>query len=78
MDTLNANTFYSELENKHGQLIGGADLYRTLGFKTAIAFKQAHARNCLPVSVFNLPNRKGKFAFTRDIATWLERLNESN
>jgi len=32
------------------------------------------ARNTLTVRVFNVKGRKGKFAFTADVAAWLEKL----
>lgn len=55
----------------YGPLIGGRDLQRVLGYRTAAAFRQAIARQKLPVDVFTLPNRKGRFCLAKDIARWL-------
>lgn len=55
----------------YGPLIGGRDLQRVLGYRTAAAFRQAIARQKLPVNVFTLPNRKGRFCLAKDIARWL-------
>jgi hypothetical protein len=57
-------------------LIGGAELERLLGFKTSGAFRQAVHRNTLPIPVFSLANRRGKFAFKKDIAEWFQGLRQ--
>lgn len=65
---------YLELNEKYGQLLGGNDLWKVLGYPTAEAFRQACSREVLPVNVFSIPHRRGKFAKVRDVATWLESL----
>jgi hypothetical protein len=65
-----------DLLNLYGTLlITGVDLQKALGFPSVDAFRQAIVRRTLPVKVFNLPNRRGKFALIKDIAFWLA--NES-
>ena len=59
-----------------GPLVGGARLWRLLGFPSAAAFRQARHRGNVPVVVFSLPKRKGAFAFSADVATWLVRVRE--
>lgn len=59
------------LMDRHGPLVGGLDLSRALGYPTAAAFRQALIRNSVPVRVFSIPNRRGRFALTRDVAEWL-------
>jgi hypothetical protein len=54
-----------------GAVIGGGELSRTLGYTTQGAFRQAFARDRLPVPVFFLEGRRGRFALTSDIANWL-------
>lgn len=69
---------YRELSDQYGPLVGGRDLCRLLGFSTATAFRQAWRRAQLPVPVFAIPHRRGGYALTLDIATWLGALrNES-
>lgn len=64
----------TDLEAHHGPLLGGTALYRSLGLPSAAAFRQAASRGRLPVPVFSIPNRRGRFALTRDVAAWLAKL----
>lgn len=41
------------------------------------AFRQALARNTVPIRVFGLPKRRGKFAFVEDVAYWLALQRET-
>lgn len=72
------NEFGEEIANElianHGPLISGEDLWRTMGFSNAGAFRQAKAQGRIEVPVFSLPNRRGTYAFTRHIADWLRKL----
>jgi hypothetical protein len=61
------------LHQRHGPVLGGAALYRALGFPTAAAMRQAFSRGKVPVPVFDIPDRRGRFALTRDVAIWLAR-----
>jgi len=54
-----------------GVVVGGAALSRALGYPSQGAFRQAFARNRLPVQVFEIEGRRGRFAKTSDIARWL-------
>lgn len=56
---------------RHGPLLSGPELVRALGFRNAAALRQARHRGHLAVRVFSLPNRKGPFAMTSDVADWL-------
>ncbi|HEV2538737.1 MAG TPA: hypothetical protein VGU03_03420 [Frateuria sp.] len=57
-------------------LIGGEDLRLSLGYPSAEALRQAISRGTVPVPVFAVPHRRGKFALVRDIATWLATLRQ--
>jgi len=61
----------NDLLSRFGPLVGQDDLRIVLGYPTMEAFRQAHARRQLPIPVFGLPNRRGKFALAKDIAQWL-------
>jgi hypothetical protein len=61
----------------YGPLIGGKDLQRVLGYRTAGAFRQAAARKKLPVDVFTIPNRKGRFCLAKDLARWLAATSQT-
>ena len=64
-----------KLSEDHGPLIGGAALWKSLGFNTQAAFKRAHRLGLLSVHVFEIPNRKGLFALTHEVATWIESVS---
>lgn len=60
----------------HGSpLITGEDLQKAMGFRSVDALRQAIVRKTIPVKVFSLDNRRGKYALVKDIARWLA--NES-
>lgn len=65
---------FRELEQKYGPMVSGQALSRLLGYRTGADFRQAAMRGVLPVQVFTNPERKGKFAWVRDVAAWLVTL----
>ena len=67
---------HNQLLERYGPLIGGKDLRQALGFPSAAAFRQAALRGTLPVAVFTLPNRKGRFALTGEVSAWLRQRRE--
>jgi len=67
-------TSRESLEAAHGFIVGGPALCRLLGYRSGDAFRKATQRGTLPVHTFTLPNRKGQFARTADIAQWLASL----
>lgn len=54
-----------------GIVVGGSALSKALGYRTQGAFRQALTRNRIPIPVFALDGRRGRFALTSDIAQWL-------
>ncbi len=52
-------------------IVTGEQLQKALGFKSLDALRQAISRKTMPVSVFELANRRGKYALTKDIAKYL-------
>lgn len=54
-----------------GPLLFGDKLYAALGLRSYEAFRQAYSRKALPVEIFSLSKRRGKFALSRDVARWL-------
>ena len=59
------------LIEQYGPILGGKNLSNVLGFPSIAAFRQALWRKRIPVPVFSLPQRRGKFALSRDVAVWL-------
>ena len=71
IDTL-AKVLEKDLLNLYGSpLLSGADLQRAMGYRTIDAVRQAIARKTIPVKVFSMKNRRGKYALVKDIAYWL-------
>ena len=66
----------SDLIANHGPLISGESLWRSIGFTSATAFRQAVAQDRIDIPVFSLPKRRGTYAFTKHVADWLKRLAE--
>ena len=54
-----------------GATVGGNDLAQALGYPSQEAFRKARKRGRLPVVTFEMRGRRGRFATTTDIATWL-------
>lgn len=63
---------------KHGFLLTGEDLRRALGYGSLESLRQAIMRGTIPVRVFEVPGRRGKFATARDVARWLARLDSDD
>jgi hypothetical protein len=59
-----------------GPVIGGSELRKVLGFRSAVTFRRAIRQGKLAVKVFELEGRRGKFALTADVARWLARVSD--
>lgn len=68
-----AQALERDLLTSVGPLLGGEVLYRILGYRSGDAFRQAMSRNSVPVPVFNIAHRRGKFALSKEVALWLAR-----
>lgn len=55
----------------YGVVVGGSELTRALGFRTQSAFRKASERGALKLRLFRMPGRRGRFALTTELATWL-------
>jgi hypothetical protein len=73
-----ANDLVRRLLAEHGELIGGLALARCLGYRTARAFQMAVQRGQLPIETFVLPQRRGRFARTFQVAEWLARCGDAD
>lgn len=63
------------LMERFGPLMGGADLRRALGFRSDVTFHRAARLGQLPVKVFKIEGRRGKYALTTEVAQWLCRIS---
>lgn len=63
----------------HGTaLLTGKSLSTCLGYRSAEALRQAIARKTVPVKVFSIRSRRGKFALAKDVAFWLAKQSLMN
>ena len=63
----------SEVVARFGPLVGGRDLRELLGFRTAAAMQRAMRKGLIGAPVFAMEGRRGLFAITAEIATWIVR-----
>lgn len=61
----------AQVVSRFGPLIGGSDLRQLLGFRTASAMQRAMRKGLLSAPVFALEGRRGLFAITAEVATWI-------
>ena len=62
-----------DLFARHGPLLADDALRIALGYRSMEAFRQALVRKTVPIPVFSLDKRRGKFALAKDVARWLAR-----
>lgn len=63
--------FTKKMLCEHGPLLTGDALWRSLGFISSAAFRQAKARDQVGVKLFTVPHRRGTYAYTHVVADWL-------
>lgn len=60
-----------DLFDRHGPMISDETLRIALGYRSTEAFRQAITRKTVPVPVFTVEKRRGKYALVKDVALWL-------
>lgn len=70
--------FAKELHQEYGPLIGGPDLVKVLGFRSNASFKRAQKLGQINLEMFGIEGRKGSFAYTKNVASWLSSLANKN
>lgn len=64
-----------DLESKilvgYGALLDSSQLAKLLGYPSTDAVRTARKRGKLPIPMFRLPNRKGWYANSTEVANWL-------
>ena len=70
-----ANSLARELENdltaRYGPVVSNETLRIALGYPSMEALRQALVRKTVPIPIFTMPNRRGKYALVKDLAAWL-------
>jgi hypothetical protein len=57
---------------RYGAVLGGRDLRKALGYRSATAFSQAVRNRVVPIRFFTIDGRRGYFALATDVGEWLE------
>jgi hypothetical protein len=73
-----ASALETTLVQQYGFMLGQGELTRILAYPTTSAFRRAAYRRQLPIAVFSIEHRKGKFALARDVAVWLATLRSTH
>lgn len=66
-----ARKLETDLFERYGPVIGGRNLSEALGYRSVDAFRQAACRKTVPVPIFTIENRRGRFALVSEVAQWL-------
>lgn len=61
----------STLMKEYGPILSNEVLANCLGYPSLNALRKAISRETVPIKVFSIPNRSGKFALTKEVASWL-------
>ena len=62
------------LSERFGLLIGSSELSKLLGYPNQNAFRTAVFRGTMPIRMFKLKGRRGRFSLTTDVENWLATL----
>lgn len=66
-----AELLEEELTHRYGVMLSSHVLWQVLGYPSPSAFRQAISRGTVGVPVFEVPNRRGRFALAKDVAAWI-------
>lgn len=65
------NEIRGNLFSRYGELIGSRDLWRVMGYPSQVALQRAYLRGTVGLKLFEIENRRGRFALTTEVANWL-------
>lgn len=68
-----AESIELNLMREYGPILSDTVLANCLGYPSIGAFRKALSRKTVPIPVFKIPKRAGRFALTKDVADWLVR-----
>lgn len=60
-----------DLKHRYGLMVGGSALWRELGYTSYDAFRKAKQRGRIEVPLFEVANRRGFFALSKEVACWI-------
>jgi len=62
-----------DLLKLYGPVLTGDEIQKVLGYRSKDAYRQAVTRKTVPVPLFEMDKRRGKFALAKDVACYLAR-----
>ncbi len=65
------NELEADLLALYGPMMFGKPLVEALGYRSNDAFRQAVSRKTVPIPIFKIEKRRGKYALTKDVANWI-------
>ncbi|WP_247749621.1 hypothetical protein [Pseudoalteromonas viridis] len=67
-----AEEFETQLLQLYGSpILSGENLRTVLGYSSLDAFRQAMHRKTVPVPLYTMENRRGRYAYVKDVADYL-------
>jgi len=66
------------LMRHYGPLLSGEALFRSLGFASMAAFRQAKSKKQIPVTLFEIEHKRSSYALAEDVAIWLAKTRLTN
>lgn len=68
-----ASQLEEDLLKLHGPIMTGEPLFKALGYISKDAFRQSIKRGTVPIKIFSMEKRRGKFALSKDVAEFLAK-----
>lgn len=68
-----AEELNAEILKEAGTILHEETLRKALGFSSVGAMAKAITRNQVPLPFFRMPNRRGRFCLTREVACFIAR-----
>jgi len=66
-----AEKLRQDIVARYGVMLNFGMMRTVLGYTSDGALRQALTRGTVPVPIFKIPHRRGKFALAIDVASWL-------
>ncbi|MES2186642.1 MAG: hypothetical protein V4505_18970 [Pseudomonadota bacterium] len=68
---MNVGDLTESMTKRYGPFMSGRDLMTSLGFRNHASFARARRQGLIEVTLFDLPGRRGPFAWTHEVADWM-------
>ena len=69
---------YAALFNTHGPIMTGKPLWSSLGYISDDAFRMSISRGEMPIPLFSINKRRGRYALVKEVARFLAQQRVNN